>query len=62
MADWIDHLTRAEAQKIVTLMADPKAIKTRFEARDDRGQKATRYSAPTKAELDRVKAKANDGA
>lgn len=62
MADWTDHLTQPEAQAIVDIIdAPPKPgsePKTRFEGRNDRGEKVTRYSRPTKAEMDRIRAKA----
>ena len=53
MADWIDHLTQPEAQAILDA-----PIRTRFEARNDRGEKVTRYTAPSSADLIRIKAKA----
>lgn len=56
--DWIDHLTPQEATDIARRMDDPQAVKSRYPARDDRGQRTTRYSKPTAAELARIRAKA----
>lgn len=53
MADWIDFLTQSEAQTILDY-----PVKVRYPARNERGQKVTRYVAPTKEELERIKAKA----
>lgn len=53
MADWTSHLTKAEAKAIL----DAK-IKTRFEGRDSAGQRTTRYSQPSAAELARIREKA----
>lgn len=52
--DWIDHLTATEAQAVLDA-----PIKTRFKARNDQGEKVTRYTKPTVSELDRIRAKAN---
>lgn len=54
MADWVDYLTAKEAKHI----AD-NPTSTRYPARDDRGQSVTRYTAPTKAELERIRTKVN---
>lgn len=51
--DWIDHLTKSEAQAILA-----SSVATRFDARDDRGEKATRYAALTAAEKARITEKA----
>lgn len=53
MADWTDHLTREEAQAILAAK-----VKTRYPARNALGEKVTRYTAPTAAELERIRAKA----
>lgn len=53
MPDWTQKLTAKEAADIV---ANPNA--PRYAARDDRGQATTRYAAPTKAELTRIKGRA----
>ena len=53
MADWIDHLTPAEAQAVLDA-----PVKTRYPARNDRGEKVTRYTLPTATELGRLKDKA----
>ena len=54
MADWIDHLTIEEAQAVLDA-----PVKTRYPARNDRGEKVTRYVAVTAAERTRLEAKAN---
>ncbi len=53
MADWTDHLTKAEAAAI---LASP--VKTRFPARNERGEKIIRYTALSASEVVKVKAKA----
>ena len=52
MADWIDHLTASEAQAVLDA-----PVKTRFMAKNDRGERAWRYAKPTIAELARIQAK-----
>lgn len=54
MVDWVDHLTKAEAQAVL----DAK-VKTRYPARDGAGSKVMRYTAPTASELARIREKAN---
>lgn len=51
--DWIDRLSPAEAKVVLEA-----PVKTRYPARDAAGRKVTRYVAPTRAEVDRLKAKA----
>lgn len=54
MGDWIDRLTKRDAQAILDA-----EVKTRIPARDERGALITRYVAPTKAEMQRIQEKAN---
>lgn len=54
MKSWTDYLTPKEAKAILEA---PNA--TRYAARDERGESVTRYTAPTKAELERIKVKAD---
>lgn len=53
MADWIDRLSKEEAQAILDT-----PNKSRFEGRDGRGEKTTLYARPTKGQMDRIRAKA----
>lgn len=52
--DWIDHLSKTEARAVLDA-----PVKTRFMARNDRGERAWRYAKPTAAELSRIEAKAS---
>lgn len=60
MTDWIEHLTKPEAAAIIATMDDPKAVKTRFEGRNDAGERVTRYTMPTKGQMGRIRAKATE--
>ena len=53
MTDWIDHLSPTEARAVLDA-----PVKTRFAARNDRGEKITRYTLPTATELGRLRSKA----
>ena len=52
-----ERASLAPPKEAKAILAAPTA--TRYPARDDRGQSVTRYTAPTKAELERIKAKAD---
>lgn len=54
MADWTDWLSATEARAIL----DAK-VKTRFPARNERGEKVMRYTALTADERAKVEARAN---
>lgn len=56
MSDWTDYLTPQEASRI---LATPTG--TRYAARNDRGEKVTRYVAPTQSELAKIRVRANAG-
>lgn len=55
MASWIDRLTIAEASAI---LEEPG--RTRYPARNERGEKVTRYVKPTKADLERIRERVDE--